>query len=188
MAMEYIGTDWEQSADPYVDRQFDLDDIWPNGVGSDSAGGDKELLVDGNHPIQAIGPKANREQDTPVGVVVTVTADADRAVLNTGRHFITRQKVMNILTYSAGDPATWVTSVAVGQPVYVDDSPDLPTDVCLSMSPLNDAGSTNPLAGWIVPAQNEFDDTGVGGASAYREFPVTVAEETTEVEFAVMLK
>lgn len=188
MTIGYVGTDWEQTPDPYINRQVDLADLWPQGVGGDAAGGDKGVLVDGNHPILAIGPRASRATTTQTGVVVTYTSAATRAVLNIGRGFICRQNVESTLTYDNGDPATFVTSVAVGQPVYLDDSGDLAAANTLSFSPLNDAGATNPLVGWIAKTQTEFDDSGIGGASASQAWPVVLADEQTVAEFAIMLK
>jgi len=159
----YFGSDWEQSSGPIVSRQFDEDDLWPHGAGSEIGGGNKDVLADGLHPVLASGAKADRTLNTLTGVVLTWHAGL--AQVNIAKGFVVRQYVANILTYNGGNPNTWAAALNVGMPVYVDDSADLSSGVTLSLSPLNSAGSANPLAGWLFPAQDEYADSGVGGGN-----------------------
>ncbi len=182
------GTNWEQSSGPVLPRAFDASaDLWPHGAGSETGGGNKDVLADGLHPVLAIGTTATRPKNL-TGVVITYNSANDRAIVNLGEKVIVRQYVANILTYDAqGDPATFDTSMAIGEPVYVDDSDDLSAGCTLSRSPLNDAGSANPLAGYLMYCQTEYDDSEIGGAAASASWPKTVANSLVEAEYCVML-
>ena len=176
------GTDWEQSSGPLVIRAFDASaDLWPHGV---AAG--KDVLADGLHPVLAIGPTANRPINL-TGVVVTYDATLDRAQMNLADKFVVRAYVANVLTYSQAAAATFDTSMAIGDPVYVDDSDDLSAGVTLSRSPLNEDDEANPLAGYLFYCQDDYDDTGVGGADANVSYPRTCANSLVEQTYCVML-
>ena len=185
MAMLYIGADWQQTFDPMVSRTYEAEYLWPYGVGSDSGGGDKALLEQGDHPFLAIGVKAIRPLNE-VGVLMTF--DGISKVLNLAHGFAAKAAVANVLTYAAGSPDTFDTSVNIGDPVYIDDSDDLATNVTLSLSPLNDLGADNPLAGFVFYDQTEYDDAQFGGEGSARSYPVTVADELTVVTLTVMLE
>ena len=187
MPTEFYGeTDWQGSSGPYVMRTFDAsEDLWPHGADSEIDTGDKDVLADGLHPVLAIGPKASRPRNL-TGVVVTYQSNNDRAVMNLAEKVIVRQYVANVLTYSTGDPATFDTSLAVGEPVYVDDSGPLSAGVTLSRSPLNESNQANPLAGYIMRCQDEYDDSGVGGVNNDR-FPLALSDTFVETLVCVML-
>ena len=184
----YNDPDWEGSSGPIIPRTVDTsEDLWPNGTGSmgEIDGGDKDVLADGLHPVLAIGPKANRPRNL-TGVVITYQSNNDRAVMNLADKVIVRQFVSNILTYSGGAGNTFDQSLAVGEPVYVDDSGPLSAGVTLSRSPLNESGSANPMAGYLWRCQDQYDDSGVGGADG-DVFPMTLANTAVETELCVML-
>jgi hypothetical protein len=182
----YNDTDWQGSSGPYVMRTFDAsEDLWPHGAGSEIDGGDKDVLADGLHPVLAIGAKGNRPRNL-TGVVVTYQSNNDRAVLNLAEKVVVRAYVSNILTYSGGSGNTFDTSLAVGDPVYVDDSGPLSAGVTLSESPLNESGSANPLAGYVTRCQDQFDDSGVGGEDG-DVFPMTLDNSAVETLVCVML-
>jgi len=188
MTTEFYGeTDWECSSGPILTRSFDASaDLWPHGAGSEAAGGDKDVLADGLHPVLAVGPKASRPVNL-TGVVVTYNSANDRAEVNLAEKVVVKAYVANVLTYSEGAASTFDTSLAIGEPVYVDDSDPLAAGVTLSRSPLNSAGGVNPLAGYLHYAQDDYDDTGVGGASASTSWPITVAESLVYTLVCVML-
>jgi len=154
------GSDWEQSSGPLIERNALEADCWPNS--NDVAG--KDDLAPGLHPIQAIGPKADRPE-LVCGVLVSYNATLDRGVLNIAPGFISRHYIANVLTYNAGTPNTWSGTLTAGQVVYVDDSDDLAAGVTLSLSPLNDAGAANPIAGVVWRCQDEEPDADIGGAN-----------------------
>jgi len=175
----YGGTDWEGSSGPILSRQFAAADLWPHGAGSEIGGGDKDTLEAGLHPVLAIGAKADRGNNL-TGVVMTYT-NSNLVILNMADKVIVKSYVANILTYSGGNPNTWAATYTIGKPVYVDDSAGLTAGVTLSLSPLNSAGSANPLAGYLMYCQDEYYDSGVGGANTSATWPVT-ADNTQLVE------
>lgn len=183
----YKGTDWQSSSGPIISRQLTTADLWPEGPDSESNGtGDKDDLADGLHPILAIGPKANRPSNM-VCSVMTYLADADLAQVNIAPGHIVKQYVANVLTYSTGSPNTYDTSLAVGDPVYVDDSDSLDSGVTCSRSPLNDDNAANPLAGYIWYDQNDYADFHVGGPNASAGMPITVAESLVYTKVSVLI-
>ena len=191
MTTEFYGeTDWECSSGPILTRAFDASaDLWPHGAGSEIGGGDKDVLADGLHPVLAIGGKAQRPINL-TGVVVSYNSANDRAEVNLAEKVVVKAYVSNILTYSGTSPNTFDTSLAIGEPVYVDDSDALPAGVTLSRSPLNndtEGASPNPLAGYIFYAQDDYDDSGVAGASAATTWPQTLAESAVNTLVCVML-
>lgn len=176
------GTDYEQSSGPIVSRQFAAADLWPHGLNSESDGaGDKDVLADGLHPVLAIGPKTQRPVNL-TGVVMTYT-NANLVELNLADKVVVRQYVANIVTH----PNTYDQSMAIGEPVYVDDSVVLTAGVTLSRAALNDLGQPNPLAGYLYYCQDEFYDVGVGGPNAAAVWPKVLANEFNESEYCVML-
>jgi len=182
----YTDTDWEQSSGPILPRQYPVGNLWPLGLASEIGGGNKQVLVDGIHPPVAIGLKADRGNNL-TGVVLTYNALGDLAQVNIAEGFITRQWVANILTYNGGNPATWAAAFNIGAPVYIDDSADLSAGCNLSLSPLNSAGSANPFFGYLIYAQDEYVDHGVGGAGVAAVWPVTGDNaHTLEVLLTVM--
>ena len=184
----YDDPDWEGSSGPIIPRTVDVsEDLWPNGTGSmgEIDGGDKDVLAAGLHPVLAIGPKAGRPVNL-TGVVISYNSANDRAVMNMADKVIVRQFVSNILTYSGGSGATFDQSLAVGEPVFVDDSGPLSAGVTLSRSPLNESTTANPMAGYIWRCQDEYDDSGVGGADG-DVYPMTLANTAVETEVCVML-
>ena len=183
----FTGTDWEQSSGPILSRAWDVSaDLWPEGVTGSSTGGIRDVLEDGMHPVLAIGPKALRPINL-TGVVISYQDDNDRAILNIADGVVIRNLVANVLTYSGANPDTFDQSLAIGEPVYVDDTDTLAHGITLSRSPLNGAGNGNPLAGYLFYIQTEYDDTGIGGADAYRDWPITLANSLVYTEVAVLL-
>jgi hypothetical protein len=178
----YMGTDWQCESDPYLTRKFDLDECWPEGTAAS-----KDDLVDGMHPFFAVGDKANRPHNQ-VGVVVGYNSSTDIVVMNVAPGFVAKAYVANVLTYAQGAPATYDAALAAGDPVYVDDSTDLAAGVTLSRSPANEAAALNPLAGFVYRAQDEWDDSGVGGGNS-DAFPMSFEHDDAlaYLEVCVML-
>jgi hypothetical protein len=181
------GTNWQCTSGPITPRAFDASaDLWPHGLTGKVGGGACDVLADGLHPVLAVGPRASRPRNL-TGVVITYNANNDRAVINLAEKYGVQQYVANVLTYDQGAEATWDTSLAIGEPVYVDDSDSLAAGVTLSRSPLNDDGDANPLAGYLHYNQDDYDDTGVGGASASTSWPITVAGSTVYTLLCVLV-
>ena len=170
----YHGTDSEGSSGPIISRQFAVADLWPVGAGSESGGGDKDTLADGLHPVVAIGPKAQRPVNL-TGVVMTYT-NANLVELNLADKVVVKNYVANVLTYQ-GAPSTFDQSMAIGEPVYVDDSAALASGVTLSRSPLNDANQPNPLAGYLFYCQDEYLNSGIGGPNSSATWPKILTNE-----------
>jgi hypothetical protein len=166
----YTGTDWQQSSEQPCHVKVHEDALWPI---DDNAIAQKDVLADGDHPVVAIGGRtaADGRPQNLTGVVLTYDADATQAVVDVCPSRIVRSYVSNILTYAQGAPATWEAAPALGQPVYVDDSDDLGAGTTLSMAAANTTGVNNPLAGWLFYCQDEYADSGVGGANATDAFP-----------------
>lgn len=182
----YEGTDWQSSSGPYLNRQVEIADLWPEGLGSETGGGNKDVLEDGMHQAFACGSTANRPHN-PVGVSVSKNEAASLVQMNFAQGFMFKAYVANVLTYSNGTAATFDQSLEAFDPVYVDDSDDLDAGVTLSRSPLNDAGNANPQAGWIMYDQDEYADALVGGPNATAGLPKTVANSLTNTLVTVML-
>jgi hypothetical protein len=184
----YNGTDWQQSSEPFLAVNVHEADAWP--VDDNSVAGGKDVLADGLHPVVAIGGRtaADGRPLNLTGVVVTytpgLTVATGIAVVNIANGAIVRQYVANILTYGG---VTYEQTPVVGQPVYVDDSAALGAGVTLSMSPLNSAGTRNPLAGYLWYAQDEYADASVGGSRAAATFDTTLANSLVQQVYAVLL-
>jgi len=184
----YSGTDWQQSSGPFCNRYYQLADLWPQGTGSmgEIDGGDKDILAAGLHPVLAIGAKANRPRNL-TGVVVDYDGD-QRVLMNVSHCMIVRQYVANILTYSGGAAATWDSSIEAGDPVFVDDSGPLAAGVTLSRAQTNESTTRNPLAGYIMYCQDDYDDTDYGGRNAYGGgLPLSADTDSTEYVLACVL-
>jgi len=190
----YEGTQWEQSSGPIVSRMVLESDCWP--VDDNSGSGTKDDLINGRHPVVAIGGRtaADGRPLNMTGVVMTVhnatagvSAGTDKVIVNVADYFICRQWVSNILTYNGGNAATFEQTPVVGQPVYVDDSNDLSEGVTLSMSPLNDAAVKNPQAGVLFYCQDEYMDFDVGGPNTAATFDTSLPNSETEQEYCVLL-
>ena len=178
----YKDTDW-QTGGPMQTVMAEIGALWPQGSAQS-----KDDLVDGLHPVVALVPKANRSASALTGIVVSVEDAAGLVQVNIAKGAIVKQFVANVLTYAAGSPATFDQSVALGQPVYLDDSTDLAAGVTLSLSPKNESDADNPLVGWIWYDQSEYKDAGVGGANAASAFPKVVANSLTNTIFNILLK
>lgn len=181
------GPDWECSSGPILTRDFDASaDLWPHGADSELPAGDKDVLEDGLHPVLAVGLKAQRPINL-TGVVISYNDANDRAQVNLAEKVCVKNYVSNVTTYSGTVPASYDSTVDIGRPVYVDDSSHLPAGVTLSMSPLNNnGGQANPLAGYIFYCQDDYVDTGVGGAGANVSYPRTAADDS-ELEYCILL-
>jgi len=183
----FSGTDWQVSSGPYIERNVSDTYLWP--VGANSGSGTKDALADGLHPVLAIGGRtaADGRPLNLTGVVVSYEPNDDIAVMNVANGMLVRQYVANILTYNGGVANTFETAPIPGQPVYVDDSDDLGEGVTLSMSPLNDAGVKNPLAGYLWWDQDEYKDIGKGGPNATDQFDTSLPDALTEQIYAIYL-
>ncbi len=108
--------------------------------------------------------------------------------LNLAPGFCFKAYVANVLTYNAHVAATWDLSLAIGEPVYVDDSEALAAGVTLSRSPLSCGGTGNPRAGYLFYDQDDYLDSGVGGPNASADWPKTLVDgETRYTLVTVML-
>jgi hypothetical protein len=187
MATEfYKDTGWQSSSGPYVNRQVPVGDLWPEGLASEAAGGNKDILEDGMHQAFACGAKANRPHN-PVGVSVSMNEDAGLVQMNFALGFLFKAWVANVTAYSQGAAAVFDQSLAAFDPVYVDDSDPLAAGVTLSRSPLNSAGDQNPQCGWIFYDQDQYADYAVGGPNATAGLPITVANELVYTRVTVFL-
>jgi len=190
----YGEVEWECSSGPILTRAYDASaDLWPIGTTGDAQGGAKDVLADGDHPVVAIGPKANRATNL-TAVVVSYNSANDRAILNVADKVCVRSYVANVLTYSGTTAWTFDTSMAIGDPVYIDASNALGAGVTLSRSPLNNnSGEHNPLAGYLHYCQREYIDTGVGGEAAYTDagvataWPKVIADSLVENVYCIIL-
>ena len=188
----YSGPDWQQSSEPHTFVSVQETNCWP--VDDRSGSGTKDQLADGLHPVVAIGGRtaADGRPFNLTGVVVSCNISAagtatDRIVVNIADGTIVRNYVANVLTYSAGSPATFEQAPVVGQPVYVDDTDDLGEGVTLSMSPLSDAGLRNPLAGYLWYCQDEIADGQVGGSRSTATFDSSLSNSLVEQVYCVLL-
>lgn len=186
------GTDWQQSSEPHTIVQVQESDCWP--VDDRSGSGTKDQLAGGLHPVIALGGRtaADGRPLNITGVVVSYTgagtgAATDLVRVNIADGTIVRQYVANVLTYAAGDAATFEQAPVPCQPVYVDDSDDLAEGVTLSMSPLNDADVKNPQAGILFYCQTEYANSQVGLANTASTFDTVLANELVEQEYCVLL-
>ena len=184
----YSGTNWEQSSGPIVNVEVHEMDVWP--VADNSASGTKDTLVDGLHPVVAVGERtaAGGRPGNVTGVVMTVTAGSVNSMsiveLNIAEGMIVRQYVSNIRDHSAVD---YETNPTVGMPVYVDDSALLSAGVTLSMAPMTATDLLNPQAGVLWYCQDEMANSEMGGARAVHTFDNTLADTAVEQEYCVLL-
>jgi hypothetical protein len=182
----YSESNWQSSSGPILSRQVDIADLWPEGLLSETGGAtNKDILAAGDHQCFAIGPTALR----PVNLVgVTISYLNDHLIqMNLAPGFCFKAYVANVLTYDQGAANTFDQSLAIGEPVYVDDSDDLDAGVTLSRSPLNDEGNGNPRAGYLYYDQDDYLDSGVGGPNTAADWPKTVANSLTYTLVTVML-
>ena len=189
----YQDTNWEQASEPLTIVQAHESDIWP--IHDNSIAGNKDTIGLGKHPVVALGGRTaalGRQLMSLTGVVTSfragLTVPLGMVEVNIARGYMVRQYVNNILTYNGGNPATYEQAVVPGYPVYVDDSDDLSAGVTLSMSPLNSAGLTNPLAGYLWYMQDEYANSNVGGPNATSPFDTVLPNSATEQVFCVLLK
>ena len=186
------GSNWEQSSGPTVSRKFHLSDLWPIGAGSEVGGGDKDDLADGLHPILAIGSQGGKWgiecRCNLTGVVISYNSATTIAELNMADKAIVRAYVANITFYDWLGAVSYAATFDIGAAVYVDDSSYLSSGVTLSLSPFNEVGSANPLAGYLMYCQDEYMDSGVGGPNGEMVWPKTASDsELVESELCIML-
>jgi len=168
-------TDQQSTSGPIINRAVNLGDTFPQGLGGAIGGGNKDVLVDGLHPVLAIGPQAGFGAGRAyyeTGPVATYNADNGRVIINVAPGFGHKNYVANILSYGA---VVYSATYAIGAPVFVDDSDNLTAGCTLSLSPLNVDGDDNPFYGWLQYDQRDYDDSGVGGAGAYLAWPRTAS-------------
>lgn len=175
------GPGWEQSSAPIVPRKVHFNDddltdlVWPCVAPFDTP-------ADGDHPILAIGRKANRPNNV-TAVLVTYDADTDIGVFNMADKFVSVQYVANVSGYSGTTPNAWQNTVYPMDPVFVDDSlaiAALNTGCTLSFAQTGGIGA-NPLAGYVFWCQDEYDEEGVGGANTAQGINQPAAADTSEV-------
>lgn len=183
----YKGTDWEGSSGPILPRMVAATDLWPHGLHSDGRNADKDVLEDGLHPVLALGPETARPNNL-IGVVMKFT-NQYLVTLNLADKFIVRNYVANVTVHgdnNGGD--TYAAHYHALDPVYIDDSPCLSDGVTLSLSPLNDNGEANPLAGYIFYCQDEYLDGGIGGPNLSEVFPIAAdVANLVEAVLCIML-
>ncbi len=109
------------------------------------------------------------------GTILTLDAVNSVAVIDFASGAKYFHTVINTLTYSGGNPATFAT-LNVGTPVYYDPTAALvAADIHLSLSPLDSAGAANTLFGWVALADYEIPN-GFGKTNPY---PLGSASVTT---------
>lgn len=168
-------TDHQSTSGPIISRAVNLGDVFPQGLGGAINGGNKDVLVDGLHPILAIGAQAGAGAGRAyyeTGTVLTYSADNTRVILNVAPGHGNKNYVANIASYG---PVVFLATYIIGMPVFVDDSDNLGAGVTLSLSPLNVDGDDNPFHGWLQYDQDDYDDSGVGGAGAHTAWPRTAS-------------
>ena len=191
------GEDYEQSSGPIVVRQVHESDVWPVYDNANVTTKDSLLDANGNyngvHPVIAIGGRtaADGRPLNLTGVVMDVTPSSTLAEslvrVNIADGMIVRSYVANVLTYAQSAPSTFETAPVPGQPVYVDDSQSLGTGVTLSMSPLNDGGLRNPVAGHLFYCQDEYVNDMVGGPNATTTFDSALSNSLVQQVFCIVL-
>ncbi len=187
---------YEQSSGPIVSRQVEESNVWPVYDNSQTT---KDSLLDANgnyngvHPVVAIGGRtaADGRPLNLTGVVMDVTPSSTLAEslvrVNIADGMIVRNWVANVLTYAQSAPSTFEQAPVVGQPVYVDDSASLSSGVTLSMSPLNDAGLRNPVAGHLFYCQDEYTNDMVGGPNTASTFDNALSNSLVQQVYCVIL-
>ena len=185
----YAGEEWQQSSEPITVVTVLESNIWP--VDDNSISGIKDQIENGLHPIIAIGGRGALERPLNLtGVVVSciegLTESEDIIQINIADGAIVRQYVANMLSYGK-DPEDYELAPIPGQPVYVDDSSALSEGVTISMSPLNEVGYSNPLAGYLFYCQDEYADITVGGQNFDSTFDSVLANEYIEQEYCILL-
>ena len=183
----YNGTDWQQSSEPTLPfkvHKIAPDDttylIWP-------VDAPKDVLADGLHPVVALGDDTNRPKNL-TGVVVTYDSACDIAVVDLAEKKIVRNYVTNILSYDGQGAPVMKNTILGLDPVYIDDSTDLPAGSTLSFSPMNENAAANPLAGYVFWCQDEYADFCVGGPNSTQSIPQPAAVDTLEtLTLCVML-
>ena len=104
------------------------------------------------------------------GTVLTVMADVSQAVVDFTAGMIYMHEVENVLTYNAGNEATW-GPINIGDRIYYDASATMPAGVKLSTSPLNNVGAANALFGTAVYSGRATYPMG-GVVASVEEVPV----------------
>jgi len=192
----YTGTDWEDSSGPICPVVVHESDVWP--VDDNSESGAKDSLLDANslwngvHPVVAIGTRTHARrplQRTGVVMFVTpgLTTASSQVVVNCADQMVVRNYVANVTSYSGTVAHTFEQTPYPGEPVFVDDSQALGAGVTLSMSPLNEDGLENPLAGHLHYCENEMRDDMVGGARKAATFDSTLANSLVEQAYCIIL-
>ena len=188
------GPDWQCSSGPITTRDFHLDVIWPVGLEADDAGGAKDILEDGMHPVVAIGPhpsgvKTGRPRNL-TGVVISYNEDAEIAQVNLAEKVCVKNYVSNVATYSGQTPTTFKTTFWIGMPVYVDDSGGLGLGVTLSTLNANCDDDPNPLAGYLFYCQDEYGNIEIGGPNQYSTWAdgtITLTDAHHQNEYCILL-
>ena len=107
------------------------------------------------------------------GTVLTVDATDDIAVIDFTTSMVYAHDVRNVRTYNQAAEATWGV-INIGDPIYYDGGATMVAlGLFLSTSPLDAAGTANPLFGFAVPAY--WDDVypkGAIGAATATDVPV----------------
>lgn len=107
------------------------------------------------------------------GVCLTIDPATSMAVVDFTPGHVYRLTVRNILTYSAGSPATFGT-IQPGDPIFYDRSTDLAAGVYLSLAPTDEASAANPLFGYAVPIDAEGAFTKASAADTTLEVGIMI--------------
>lgn len=185
---------YEDSSDPTTIVQVHESDIWPVDNNCLAGAGGKDQIAGGLHPIVAIGDRATPDRpENLTGVVISFTAGLTTAKglvrINIADGYIVRNYVANIASYDTNNDAVLETGPIVpGQPVYVDDSSDIVAKgVTVSLSPLNEAGTANPLAGYLWYCEDEYADQAVGGPNVSSTFVTSVSDILAYPIYCILL-
>lgn len=91
------------------------------------------------------------------GAVLSIDADDSVAVIDFTPAKIYAWSVRNVITYAGAAESTF-RAINIGDTVYYDASPTMPSGVKLSTSPLDSAGNANSVFGHVVPKDGGGSD------------------------------
>jgi hypothetical protein len=85
------------------------------------------------------------------GTILTIDAVRSVAILDLTPSMVYQHEVRTVTTYAGAVETVWA-AIAIGLPVYYDNSATMPAGCYLSLAAANNLGVANPLFGWVVPA------------------------------------
>jgi hypothetical protein len=121
-------------------------------------------------------PTAVKSATNGLQMVGTVLSETDingvsHCVVDLSDNMIYFHDVRNITVYANGTGAT-PAAINVGDPIYYDRSEDMPDDVFLSLSPLDEDGELNPLFGYASVSQRVSMPAGTSAAISTQSIAV----------------